>query len=333
VCRVSISSHRKLREDSTFHEALQQGVETQESRMLLTDNTTHELAGSWTCVTCTLENADALSRCAACHARRPSEHVCRSQEPERRFVVVSAPPRKKHKSTEREDDRVEVAQATAEASASLPQATRSAHPLHVAEDGNFDSCSICGHGGLLVCCDMCPHAYHAACLGSSAPHEDGDEDSTWLCPPCKRVTTRQQRLTTDGKRCTGSGSALARAAAHSPDAQPLRPGVKVKAKYLASDPAMRRRYGPGRWYEGTIHAVNADGTYSVAYDDGDHEEGVQRKYIQLMTDASSAGKPRDPAAAEVGRRENAGRRENVTKAHPPTHQQTKIPPRRSCLAR
>lgn len=58
-------------------------------------------------------------------------------------------------------------------------------PEYIAADGNFDSCSICGQGGLLVCCDVCPQAYHAACLGSSAPPEDEDEESTWFCPPCK----------------------------------------------------------------------------------------------------------------------------------------------------
>ena len=313
VCRVFISCHRKLREDPTFYEALHQGAESQDSRMLLAESTS-QLAMTWACVTCTLENADALSRCAACNSRRPSEHVSRPQEPEQRFAIVSAQPRKTRRRSDREDDSDEVpreddsdevAQA-AEAAAAVPQATSGAND-------NFDFCSICGRGGLLVCCDVCPHAYHAACLGSNAPPEDEDEESTWWCPPCKRVstTTKKQRLVaTNGKGCAGTGPALASTAATSPHAQPLQPGVRVWAKYLASDPAMRRRYGPTRWYMGTIHASNADGTDAVAYDDGDFEASVLPKYIrhspQAIQDASGTGEGLAAMVAEADRREPAG---------------------------
>ena len=61
----------------------------------------------------------------------------------------------------------------------------SEEPEIIAEDGNFDSCSVCGQGGLLICCDVCPQAYHAACLGANAPPEDEDDEAVWYCPPCK----------------------------------------------------------------------------------------------------------------------------------------------------
>ena len=41
---------------------------------------------------------------------------------------------------------------------------------------------VCGFDGLLLCCEACPQAYHAACLGEHAPPED--DDSAWFCPPC-----------------------------------------------------------------------------------------------------------------------------------------------------
>ena len=53
----------------------------------------------------------------------------------------------------------------------------------IADDGNFDTCAVCEGGGLLFCCEACPQAYHAACLGDQAPPED-DDDAAWFCPPC-----------------------------------------------------------------------------------------------------------------------------------------------------
>ena len=55
----------------------------------------------------------------------------------------------------------------------------------VEEDGNFDTCAVCDGGGLLVCCEACPQAYHAACLGEEAPPEEEEEGQAWFCPPCK----------------------------------------------------------------------------------------------------------------------------------------------------
>ena len=56
-------------------------------------------------------------------------------------------------------------------------------PVVIAADGNFDSCAVCGIGGLLYCCEACPQAYHRECLGPNAPPDDDDDDA-WFCPPC-----------------------------------------------------------------------------------------------------------------------------------------------------
>lgn len=48
------------------------------------------------------------------------------------------------------------------------------------EDGSDDVCGVCHYWGELVLCDLCPHAFHAKCLGfERAP--DGD----WFCPSCR----------------------------------------------------------------------------------------------------------------------------------------------------
>ncbi|GFR49140.1 hypothetical protein Agub_g11157, partial [Astrephomene gubernaculifera] len=49
------------------------------------------------------------------------------------------------------------------------------------EDGNTESCVLCGLGGSLLCCDRCPAAYHMRCVGESSrsiPHGE------WRCPEC-----------------------------------------------------------------------------------------------------------------------------------------------------
>ena len=57
-------------------------------------------------------------------------------------------------------------------------------PVVIAQDGNFDVCAVCEVGGLLLCCEACPQAYHRECLGAQAPPDDDDDDAVWFCPPC-----------------------------------------------------------------------------------------------------------------------------------------------------
>lgn len=50
-----------------------------------------------------------------------------------------------------------------------------------ADDGNLDTCMLCGLGGALLCCDGCPAAYHMRCIGEGAK---SIPDGEWLCAEC-----------------------------------------------------------------------------------------------------------------------------------------------------
>lgn len=76
----------------------------------------------------------------------------------------------------------------------------------------------------------------------------------------------------------------------------LQVGARVKAQYLASDPSVRPTkrevrggYGPGKWYEGSIQAVNDDGTYTIHYDDGETEMNVLPAYTVALAGDADAG--------------------------------------------
>jgi hypothetical protein len=46
---------------------------------------------------------------------------------------------------------------------------------------NETVCHLCSRAGELVCCDECPHAFHARCLPGDAMAVESDP---WLCPVC-----------------------------------------------------------------------------------------------------------------------------------------------------
>ena len=48
-------------------------------------------------------------------------------------------------------------------------------------DANTEKCVLCGLGGVLMCCDDCPAAYHMRCAGESDRVLDGKK---WSCPEC-----------------------------------------------------------------------------------------------------------------------------------------------------
>ncbi len=78
--------------------------------------------------------------------------------------------------------------------------------------------------------------------------------------------------------------------------EPLPAGARVEALFGA-------RHGGDEWYGGRLEGRNPDGTYRVAYDDGDEEAGVRPWHIRL----ESGRQPRLlPAGGGTGRRPSAG---------------------------
>lgn len=53
----------------------------------------------------------------------------------------------------------------------------------IKDDGWNDSkCCKCRTMGELVCCDVCPRAYHMSCLNKLPP----SGSAAWKCPQCRR---------------------------------------------------------------------------------------------------------------------------------------------------
>lgn len=49
------------------------------------------------------------------------------------------------------------------------------------EDDHMEFCRVCRDGGELLCCDLCPSAYHIKCLN---PPLAQIPDGEWQCPRC-----------------------------------------------------------------------------------------------------------------------------------------------------
>ena len=56
-----------------------------------------------------------------------------------------------------------------------------------ASEDEDDECAVCGQGGKLTCCDVCPRVYHLRCLpaanGAVLRQQLGADDD-WWCPHC-----------------------------------------------------------------------------------------------------------------------------------------------------
>ncbi|XP_024369738.1 protein CHROMATIN REMODELING 4 isoform X4 [Physcomitrium patens] len=55
-------------------------------------------------------------------------------------------------------------------------------PKRTGEDGYYYDCEVCGIGGELLCCDLCPRAYHLECL---MPPLKRTPPGKWVCPTCR----------------------------------------------------------------------------------------------------------------------------------------------------
>ena len=54
---------------------------------------------------------------------------------------------------------------------------------------NLDVCVVCEGGGVLLCCDACPDAYHLTCMDPPMlPSEVPEEE--WLCERCEFSSAR-----------------------------------------------------------------------------------------------------------------------------------------------
>lgn len=73
------------------------------------------------------------------------------------------------------------------------------------DDGNTETCVLCGVGGSLLCCDGCPAAYHLRCINETSKSiPEGD----WMCPECS-IGTRGEPAADQGQGQAGAGRPLA----------------------------------------------------------------------------------------------------------------------------
>ena len=61
--------------------------------------------------------------------------------------------------------------------------------LAAAADTHGDMCTACGRSGSLLCCDGCPSAFHALCVGESSASSKKYDD-TWYCPECVFISEK-----------------------------------------------------------------------------------------------------------------------------------------------
>ena len=72
------------------------------------------------------------------------------------------------------------------------------------------------------------------------------------------------------------------------------PARTVQAAFTVSQKVEGNYGGEGKWYPGSISKVNSDGSYNIAYDDGDSEGNVPADRIRALGNAAA------PAAASAG---------------------------------
>ena len=60
------------------------------------------------------------------------------------------------------------------------------------EDRNDELCLVCGDGGILVCCDVCPQAFHPKCV--PAVNQNDLKMDCWECPMAGRQFKCTKRI-------------------------------------------------------------------------------------------------------------------------------------------
>ena len=53
--------------------------------------------------------------------------------------------------------------------------------LEEEDDDHIEFCRVCKEGGELLCCDLCPSAYHKGCINPPLKDMPGGK---WICPRC-----------------------------------------------------------------------------------------------------------------------------------------------------
>lgn len=54
-----------------------------------------------------------------------------------------------------------------------------------------DECCVCGNGGKLTCCDVCPRVYHLRCLppaDAERLRQPSATEEDWWCPRCRKLS-------------------------------------------------------------------------------------------------------------------------------------------------
>ncbi|CAG0915905.1 unnamed protein product [Notodromas monacha] len=56
---------------------------------------------------------------------------------------------------------------------------------------NFDFCVVCGRGGQIICCELCPRSFHLTCLLPPLKEKDIPEGD-WICTRCTEIKRRSE---------------------------------------------------------------------------------------------------------------------------------------------
>ena len=74
-----------------------------------------------------------------------------------------------------------------------------------------------------------------------------------------------------------------------PAAPGLAPTAPAAAPSWKQGDRIQGQWSDGRWYNGKIGAVNDDGTFDIAYDDGDHAKHLAGKHVRARRAAAEGG--------------------------------------------